>query len=107
MTIKYKAFIAQLAYTVMASAFAEDANKLSKFMGLSDATIEEKVTERFGKADVNRDGDLTMDEAKNGMPRVAKNFSAIDSTGKGYVSLSQILAFALQKKADYKAGKLK
>lgn len=107
MAIKYKAFIALIAYTVMVNTNAEDMNMVAKFFNLGDATIEAKVTERFGKADINRDGNLTLDEAKNGMPRVAKNFSTIDSVGKGTVSLDQILAFALQKKADYKAGKLK
>lgn len=49
--------------------------------------------EKFEQADVNHDGKLTLDEAKAGMPRVAQNFSKIDTSGQGYVTLDQIQAF--------------
>ena len=107
MKIKNMAFIVLVANTLLVPVHAEDLGTLSKLLDISDATLEEKVAERFAKADLNRDGNLTLDEAKNGMPRVAKNFLAIDSARKGYVSKDQIIAFALQKKAAYKAGKLK
>ena len=45
----------------------------------------------FKKADKDNDGTLTRDEAKS-MPRVAKNFDAIDTGKDGTVSLDEIHA---------------
>lgn len=47
---------------------------------------------RFAQADTNHDGKLTLEEAKAGMPRVAQQFSRIDSEGKGYITLDQLHA---------------
>lgn len=52
------------------------------------------IDERFKAADKNHDGRLTLDEAKAGMPRVAKGFDRIDVDKKGYVTVDQIKAFA-------------
>ncbi|QGM48001.1 hypothetical protein H2LOC_008650 [Methylocystis heyeri] len=41
-------------------------------------------------ADKNGDGKLTLDEAKLGMPRVAKHFDQIDKDKKGYVTLDEV-----------------
>ena len=62
-----------------------------------DAATQAKLTEletRFKAADKNADGKLTLQEAKDGMPRIADAFSHIDSEKKGYVTLDQILAIA-------------
>jgi Ca2+-binding EF-hand superfamily protein len=48
---------------------------------------------KFQAADVNHDGKLTLEEAKAGMPRVAKAFDKIDVEKRGYVTLEQIQAF--------------
>lgn len=50
----------------------------------------------FKKADKDNDGTLTKDEAKS-MPRVAKNFDAIDTDKDGTVSLAEIHASLMQK----------
>jgi Ca2+-binding EF-hand superfamily protein len=58
-----------------------------------DAAMQAKLTEvetRFKAADKNADGKLTLQEAKDGMPRIANAFSHIDTEKKGYVTLDQI-----------------
>ena len=55
---------------------------------------DKEIVERFKAADKNQDGKLTLAEAQAGMPRVAEHFSYIDSQGRGYVTLNQILALA-------------
>ena len=55
---------------------------------------DKEIIERFKAADKNQDGKLTLAEAQAGMPRVAEHFSYIDSQGRGYVTLDQILALA-------------
>lgn len=52
--------------------------------------INAVITERFAKADVDKDGTLTLDEAKSGMPRVAKEYTAIDTAGSGKITAEQI-----------------
>jgi Ca2+-binding EF-hand superfamily protein len=63
-------------------------------MDLHSKPDPQKITARFQAADTNHDGKLTLEEAKAGMPRVAKVFSQIDAENKGYVTLEQIQAFA-------------
>lgn len=55
----------------------------------------QKIAARFQAADKNHDGKLTLEEAKAGMPRVARVFSQIDVGNQGYVTLEQIQAFAV------------
>ena len=50
------------------------------------------------RADPNHDGKLTLEEAKAGMPRVAKNFDRIDVDKKGYITLDQLQAFIAQRR---------
>ncbi len=57
-------------------------------------TLDAQLTARFAAADKNKDGKLTLEEAKAGMPRVARGFSYIDSANRGYVTLAQIKSFA-------------
>ena len=59
-----------------------------------DASRNKEIAERFAKCDVNRDGKLTKDEAKGCMPRIYNNFSYIDSSNKGYVTVAEIQAIA-------------
>lgn len=56
-------------------------------------TVRE-IDERFAAADKNKDGKLTLEEAKAGMPRVASNFQRIDTQKKGYVTAAEIKAMA-------------
>lgn len=61
---------------------------------LQMSTRDKEIVERFKAADKNQDGKLTLAEAQAGMPRVAEHFNYIDSQGRGYVTLDQILALA-------------
>jgi Ca2+-binding EF-hand superfamily protein len=60
----------------------------------NDASRNQEIVERFAKCDVNKDGKLTLDEAKGCMPRIYSNFSYIDSGNKGYVTVAEIQAIA-------------
>ncbi len=59
-----------------------------------DASRNKEIQERFAKCDVNRDGKLTLGEAKGCMPRIYDHFSKIDVQKKGYVTVSEIEAMA-------------
>lgn len=59
-----------------------------------DASRNKEIQERFAQCDVNRDGKLTLNEAKGCMPRIYDHFSRIDEQNKGYVTVTQIEAMA-------------
>ena len=59
-----------------------------------EASRNREIQERFAKCDTNRDGKLTIDEAKGCMPRIYNHFSRIDEQGRGYVTVAQIQAMA-------------
>ena len=59
-----------------------------------EASRNKEIAERFAKCDTNHDGKLTMKEAKGCMPRIYNNFSYIDSSNKGYVTVAEIQAIA-------------
>ena len=59
-----------------------------------DASRDKEIQERFAQCDVNRDGKLTLDEAKGCMPRIYDHFSMIDSQNRGYVTVAEIEAVA-------------
>ncbi|MDD2864696.1 MAG: hypothetical protein PHC99_08220 [Methylococcales bacterium] len=50
------------------------------------------MEERFKNADKNSDNQITLEEAENGMPRVAAHFDVIDVDKNGYASLEEIKA---------------
>jgi hypothetical protein len=58
------------------------------------------LARRFGAANITHDGRLTRDQAATGMPLVAQNFDAIDIDRKGYVTLPEVRAFAVQRRAE-------
>jgi Ca2+-binding EF-hand superfamily protein len=60
----------------------------------SDASRDKEIAERFSKCDLNHDGKLTKEEANGCMPRIYSNFSYIDSSNKGYVTVAEIQAMA-------------
>ena len=47
----------------------------------------------FAKADKNNDGKLTKDECAAGMPRIYRAYDRIDSEGRGYITLDEIITF--------------
>lgn len=59
-----------------------------------EASRNKEIAERFAKCDTNRDGKLTMNEAKGCMPRIYDHFSYIDTGNKGYVTVAEIQAMA-------------
>jgi Ca2+-binding EF-hand superfamily protein len=59
-----------------------------------ESRTDKEIDQRFAMADKNKDGKLTLEEAKAGMPRVAANFSRIDTQNKGYVTAAEIKAMA-------------
>ncbi|AGU49991.1 EF-hand-like domain-containing protein [Variovorax paradoxus B4] len=58
------------------------------------AQLRTELHKRFAAADSNTDGRLTRDEARGKMPRVYRDFDAIDSTRAGAVTMAQIEAYA-------------
>jgi hypothetical protein len=54
--------------------------------------------QRFAKANVAGDGHLTLDEAKDGFPLVAKHFANIDIDGKGFVTESDLRTWYAMRK---------
>ncbi|MDB5851563.1 MAG: EF-hand-like protein [Rhodoferax sp.] len=56
--------------------------------------LRAELQKRFAAADANGDGRLSRDEAREKMPRVYRNFDAIDAAHTGSVTLQQIAAFA-------------
>ncbi|MBV9653591.1 MAG: EF-hand domain-containing protein [Acetobacteraceae bacterium] len=64
------------------------------------------MQQRFDAANTTHDGKLTLEQANNGMRRVARHFKDIDKDGKGYVTLDDIHAYnAAQHKAhQHRAG---
>lgn len=59
-----------------------------------DSARSKQIEEKFKAADKNSDGKLTLEEAKEGMPRVARAFSKIDVNNQGYVTVDDIKAKA-------------
>lgn len=57
-----------------------------------DSARSKQIEEKFKAADKNSDGKLTLEEAKDGMPRVARAFSKIDINNQGYVTVNDIKA---------------
>lgn len=59
-----------------------------------DSAKAKQIEEKFKAADKNADGKLTLEEAKEGMPRVARAFTKIDVNNQGYVTVDEIKAKA-------------
>jgi sterol desaturase/sphingolipid hydroxylase (fatty acid hydroxylase superfamily) len=66
------------------------------------ARYKDELHARFKRADTNKDGKLTKEEAKGVMPRVHDNFDRIDSQKRGYVTLAEIESFARAELAKQK-----
>jgi hypothetical protein len=62
------------------------------------------LQQRFDQANTTHDGHLTLEQAKAGMPMVAKHFDAIDKDKKGYVTTEDIHSYASQRRAAHHAG---
>ncbi len=62
--------------------------------------VRTMLAERFAKADVNKDGKLTKEEAKGVMPRVYEYFDKIDTAKRGYLTRQQIEDFGMKMLAE-------
>lgn len=85
---------AALAAVLVAGA-ALSANAMPLSGGGSH--VEEALTvmqQRFESADSNHDGRISREDARDRMPFVYRNFDAIDTEHRGYVTLPQIEAYA-------------
>jgi len=67
-------------------------DEIKAAMTQAKKTMHDKGEAAFKKADADNDGTLDKQEAK-AMPRVAKNFDAIDTDKDGTVSMDEIRAF--------------
>ena len=72
--------------------------------GQRTARFNEVLEQRFAAADSNGDGQLTRDEAAAGMPKVYRNFGAIDREHKGAVTLDQIRGAVIERAANRRNG---
>jgi hypothetical protein len=63
------------------------------------------LQERFDEANTTHDGHLTAEQARAKMPSVARDFAAIDSGHKGYVTLDDIKAHTKAVRAERRAAK--
>ena len=94
-----------LRFTMALALAAASAAVLAQAPAAPDKqAMRARISARFSAADVDRDGKLTREEAAK-MPMVARNFDQIDKTGKGYVSLEDIQAFARERAAARQAAK--
>ncbi len=63
------------------------------------------LQERFDEANTTHDGHLTAEQARAKMPSVARDFAAIDTGSKGYVTLDEIRAHARNQRAARRAAR--
>jgi len=61
--------------------------------------------QHFAAADLAHDGHLTQAEATAGYPDIAKHFDDIDVDRKGYVTVNDIRAWRVVRKAGQRLGK--
>ncbi len=60
-----------------------------------DASRNNEIQERFAQCDVNRDGKLTLNEAKGCMPRIYDHFSRIDEQTRATLRLLRLRQWPL------------
>jgi hypothetical protein len=75
--------------------------------GPADAThhARKSAADHFADANSTHDGRLTQDQAASGYKSIAKNFSQIDVSHHGYVTMDDIQAWKAAKKAARQAAK--
>ena len=78
------------AFVAVAPAFAQQGQGQQ----MTPEQREQRMADHFNTADTNHDGKLSLDEAKAGLPMVARNFDQIDTGHTGSVTLEQMRAYA-------------
>ena len=69
--------------------------------------MKQKAQERFKQADTNGDGNISMDEAKQGIPKLAEHFNAVDANHDGQLSPDEMHGFAREKAHERHADRVK
>ena len=86
-TLKISLIATLLAASAASIAFAEapaDAPKGER---------AHKMHERFKAADKDGDGKISREEANAALPRIARNFDAIDTNKDGFVTKEELRAY--------------
>ena len=89
---------------LLAAGAASASAQASASAGGRGRQLAAELQKRFAAADVNGDGKLTREEAKNGMPFVYKHFDEIDTSKSGAISLADIAVFARARRVAKQAG---
>jgi len=82
-----------LLVTLLATAFAAPAAFADASADGAKGDRAKKVQERMKSADKDSDGKISRAEADASMPRLAKNFDAIDANKDGFVTREEMRAF--------------
>jgi Ca2+-binding EF-hand superfamily protein len=90
----FRAAAALAAFAVVLPSFAQQEAGQAPRQRMTPEQREQRMAERFNAADTNHDGKLSLDEAKAGLPMVARNFDQIDTEHTGSVTLEQLRAYA-------------
>ena len=86
----------KLKTIVIASLFAASTASIAFAETPADVSKGErahKMHERMKAADNNADGKISREEANASLPRIAKNFDAIDADKDGLVTKDEMRAF--------------
>jgi Ca2+-binding EF-hand superfamily protein len=62
--------------------------------------MKDRMAKKFAKADADRDGKVSLDEAKANAPKMAEHFSEIDKNGDGFITKDEMKAAHKGKKKD-------
>lgn len=62
--------------------------------------MADRAQQRFAQADLDGDGQLSREEARQGTPRLADHFDEIDSDRDGKLSTGEILAYLKQRRGQ-------
>ena len=99
----YRAAAALAAVAVVLPSFAQEQGQEQR-QRMTPEQREQRMAERFNTADTNHDGKLSLDEAKAGLPMVARNFDQIDTEHTGSVTLEQLRAYAKTRMGQRRHG---
>jgi hypothetical protein len=66
------------------------SDELKQARATRGGDMRQKMDERFKEADVNGDGQLSLDEVQAKMPRLADRFAALDTDKNGQLSKEEL-----------------
>ena len=100
----YRAAAVLAAFAVVLPSFAQQEQGQGQRQRMTPEQREQRMAERFNTADTNHDGKLSLDEAKAGLPMVARNFDQIDTGHTGSVTFEQLTAYAKAHQGQRRRG---